>query len=215
MTFDSIGIYDVIFADFVYENLDFSWVDMFWPKLKNGGVFVSMSDFHSVFEYGCYMKTLPNSLFINHLVQKNEWGNHPKDRFHQCFDDIVIFSKGKHNKFYSDRIQIDKVTKNKGLNPSGRETKTATAFIDDICLTTTSRERIKKDDGHLIRWQKPLELMNRIILPFTDENDFVIDLFMGSGTLGEWCIRNNRNYIGIEYDEDVFKLAEKRLRETS
>ena len=203
---------DVIFADYVYENLDFSWITAHWNSLRYGGVFIAMTDFHSIFELGVFLKNMPDAQFINHLAWKNEWGNHPKDRFHQCFDDIVIFSKGKHNHFYSDRIQIDKVTKNKGLNPSGRDTKTATAFISDICLTTTSKERIKEENGHLIKWQKPLALMQRIIDPFTDEGDEVLDLFMGSGTLGEWCIQNNRNYTGIENDSIVFGLAEKRLK---
>jgi modification methylase len=204
--------YDVIFADYVYENLDFNWAFRYWNHLKIGGVFIAMTDFHSVFEFGFIMKQLADAELVNHLVWKNEWGNHPKDRFHQCFDDIIIFSKGKHKHFYSDRIQIPKATAKTKLNPSGRETKTATAFIDDICLTTTSLERVKQEDGHLIKWQKPLKLMDRIMLPFTDRGDVILDLFMGSGTLGEWAIKNNRNYIGIENDLVVFKLAENRLK---
>ena len=98
------------------------------------------------------------------------------------------------------------------MNPSGRETKTATAFISDICLTTTSKERIKQEDGHLIRWQKPVALIQRLLDPFTNKSDTVLDLFMGSGTVGEWCILNDRDYIGIENDPIVFGLAEKRLK---
>jgi DNA modification methylase len=97
------------------------------------------------------------------------------------------------------------------LNPSGRTTKNATAWIDDICLTTTAKERVKKSDGHLVRWQKPVRLFDRVVAPFTDEGDDVLDNFMGSGSLGEWCIKNNRNYTGIEYDKEVFGLAKNRL----
>jgi DNA modification methylase len=202
---------EFIFADYVYENLDFSWIDKWWERLSDNGLFIAMTDFHSIFELGIKLKSMPNSTFVNHLVWKNEWGNHPKDRFHQCFDDIVIFCKGKNWKFYSDRIQVSKVTVNTKLNPSGRQTKTATAFINDICLTTTSKERIKSEDGHLVKWQKPLALMDRILLPFTDKGDFILDLFMGSGTVGEWCLKNNRNFIGIENNIEIFSLAEKRL----
>lgn len=207
-----LGWYDLIFADFVYENINFDWIDKYWSYLSPNGIFIAMTDFHSIFELGMKLKSMPDAVFVNHLVWKNEWGNHPKRMMHQCFDDILIFSNGKNYKFYSDRIQIPKATAKTKLNPSGRETKTATAFIDDICLTTTSKERIKKNDGHLIRWQKPLKLMDRIIAPFTDENDSVLDLFMGSATLGEWCLMNNRNYFGIENDSDVFKLAKERLK---
>jgi DNA modification methylase len=202
---------NVIFADYVYENLNFSWIDRWWETLYEDGLFIAMTDYHSVFELGVKLKSMPDATFVNHLVWKNEWGNHPKDRFHQCFDDIVIFCKGKNWKFYSDRVQVEKATVNTKLNPSGRQTKTATAFISDICLTTTSKERIKMHDGHLIKWQKPLGLMDRIFLPFTNDDDMILDLFMGSATAGEWALKNNRNYIGIENDSETFLLANERL----
>lgn len=211
MQLDVLGRYDVIFADYVYENLDFSWIDKYWPHLKEGGIFVGMTDFHSIFEFGVKMKSMPNAKLVNHLAWKNEWGNHPGDRFHQCFDDIVIVSNGNHKCFHADRIQIPKVTIAKGLNPSGRETKNATAFVSDICLTTTAKERVKKEDGHLVRWQKPVALIQRILDPFTEKGDIILDLFMGSGTVGEWAILNDRNFIGIEYDKEIFNLAKERI----
>ena len=115
-------------------------------------------------------------------------------------------------KFYPEKIQVPKATaKSKGLNRFGKDTKPATAWIDDITLTTVARERVKKPDGKLIRWQKPLGLYSRIISPFTDENDWVIDAFAGSGSLGKWCRLNGRNYIGIEYDKEVYKLAKNNI----
>lgn len=203
---------DLIYADMVYENdIIADWINLCWSCLKYTGVFIIQTDWHTDYLVQYYLRDMIGANFINHLVWKNEWGNHPKNKFHQCYDDILIFSKTKDYKFYPDKIQVDKVTKNKGLNPSGRETKTATAWIDDICLTTTSKERIKTEDGHLIHWQKPLKLFDRIILPFTDEGDTVYDPFMGSGSLGVWCKRNNRNYVGVELDTDVFNLAKERI----
>jgi len=202
---------DLVYADMIYENEDLSWIYDFFDLLKPNGIFIVQTDFHTNYLVRDALENIRQATFVNHLVQKNEWGNHPKNKFHQCYDDIIVFCNGKDWKFYPERIQVDKVTKNKGLNPSGRQTKQATAWIDDICLTTTSKERIKKEDGHLIRWQKPLRLFDRIVAPFTDEKDLIFDPFMGSGSLGEWSIKNNRNYIGIEYDEVVFGLAKQRL----
>ena len=204
--------FDVIFADYVYEQTNFDWIDKFWDFfLKPNGVLIAMTDFHSSHNYRFYMDNMIKGTFVNHLVWKNEWGNHPKNRFHQCYDDIIIYSNGNDWKFYSEKIQVDKVTKAKGLNPSGRTTKTATAWIDDIALTTTSNERVKKEDGHLVRWQKPMKLYDRIIAPFTDENSNVMDLFMGSGSLGKWCKNSGLDYVGIELDEEVYKLAIKNI----
>lgn len=208
---------NLIYADMIYENIDLSWLYKYWNTLSPDGIFIIQTDWHTDWlirnEFETKIKKDENfdTIFVNHLIWKNEWGNHPKNKFHQCYDSIIIYAKGKNYKFYPERIQVNKVTKNKGLNPSGRETKAATAWIDDICLTTTSKERIKKPDGHLIQWQKPLKLFDRIILPFTDEKDLVVDPFMGSGSLSEWCIKNNRDYVGIEYDKEVFDLAKNRI----
>jgi DNA modification methylase len=209
MTFHTNVKFELIYADMLYENPDLLWIDKYWNMLAPNSIFIVQTDFHTDYLVRAKLETLGH--FINHVVWKNEWGNHPKNKFHQCYDDIIIFSNGKDYKFYPERIQVDKVTKNKGLNPSGRDTKQATAWIDDICLTTTAKERIKKSDGHLVRWQKPVKLFDRIIAPFTDEQDIILDPFMGVGSLGEWCINNNRNYVGIEYDKEVFNLAENRL----
>jgi DNA modification methylase len=74
------------------------------------------------------------------------------------------------------------------------------------------KERVRGEDGKSIHWQKPLRLMDRIILATTDEGDTVIDPFMGTGTTGVACAELGRNFIGIEIDEDYFKIAEKRIK---
>jgi DNA modification methylase len=212
--------FDLVYADMIYEDSNiFPWVNRYWKSLKDNGIFIIQTDWHTNYIVRWYLESceilgiLGNQkpVFVNHLVWKNEWGNHPKNKFHQCYDDIIIYAKGNNYKFYPERIQVDKVTKNKGLNPSGRDTKTATAWIDDICLTTTSKERIKKSDGHLIKWQKPLKLFDRIILPFTDEGDWICEPFGGTFPVVRWSILNNRNCIGIENDIETFNIGKEEV----
>lgn len=205
--------FDLIFADYVYQNTDFSWAEKFWEYLKPDSCLVSMTDFHSVHRYRVFMEDKLGATFVNDIVWRCEWGRSPSDRMHQCYDNVIVYANSDTWKFYPDRIQIPKATaKSKGLNPSGRKTKTSPAWIDDVVLTTVAKERVKKPDGHLVRWQKPLRLYDRIIAPFTDEGDLVLDLFMGVGSLARWCNQNNRNYIGIENDREVFKLAEENVK---
>jgi len=214
MQFETDRLFDYIYCDHVYENENFeSWIKKYWELLKPNSVFAIQTDWHTCPDIWYFMKHHINSTFISHSVLKAEWGNHPARTFHQCFDDILIFSNGKDYRFDSQKIQVPKVTKNKGLNPSGRLTKQATAWIEDICLTTTSKERVKKKDGHLVKWQKPVGLFGRIVNPFVSEGDNILDPFAGSGSLGVWCIKNNMNYIGLEYDKEVFDLASNRLFE--
>lgn len=212
MNFDFDGEADLIFCDPVYESLALGWIDKYWNFLKPSGIFCVITDYHSSAEIKIRLSEMKNANFLNWLIWKNEFGNFRKDRFRQAHDDILIFSKGKDYKFYPERVQVPKVTANaKGLNPSGRTTKLATSVITDICLTTVSNERVKKDDGHCLRWQKPQALYARVLSPYCCESDLILDPFMGSGSLGCWCIRNFRDYVGIENDPEVFELAKKNI----
>ena len=61
--------------------------------------------------------------------------------------------------------------------------------------------------------QKPVKLMEYLIKTYTNENELVLDFTMGSGTTGVACINTNRDFVGIELDENYFKIAEKRIKE--
>ena len=59
--------------------------------------------------------------------------------------------------------------------------------------------------------QKPVALMEYLIKTYTNENETVLDFTMGSGTTGVACKNTNRNFIGIELDENYFKIAKERI----
>ena len=59
--------------------------------------------------------------------------------------------------------------------------------------------------------QKPLYLLERIILASTQENDVVLDPFCGSSTTGVACKRLNRFYIGIDNNQEYIELSRERL----
>jgi site-specific DNA-methyltransferase (adenine-specific) len=59
--------------------------------------------------------------------------------------------------------------------------------------------------------QKPTELIKWILKYYSKEGDTILDPTMGSGSTGIACKEMNRNFIGIEKDEKIFKNAEERL----
>ena len=61
--------------------------------------------------------------------------------------------------------------------------------------------------------EKPIELMKFYIENSSEENDTVLDPFMGSGSTGVACVNTFRKFIGIEMDENYFNIAEKRIAE--
>lgn len=61
--------------------------------------------------------------------------------------------------------------------------------------------------------QKPVALLEFLILTYTNAGDTVLDNCMGSGSTGVASINTNRNFIGIELDHHYFEIAEKRIKE--
>lgn len=59
--------------------------------------------------------------------------------------------------------------------------------------------------------QKPLLLMEWLILTYTNPGQTVLDPFMGSGTTGVACHQHQRKFIGIEREEKYFEMANNRL----
>lgn len=59
--------------------------------------------------------------------------------------------------------------------------------------------------------QKPTNLLEYLIKTYTKENEVVLDNCMGSGSTGIACLNTNRNFIGIEMDENYFNVAKNRI----
>lgn len=60
--------------------------------------------------------------------------------------------------------------------------------------------------------QKPVELMEFLVKSYCPENGVVLDNCMGSGSTGIACVNTNRKFIGMELDEEYFKIAEERIK---
>ena len=74
--------------------------------------------------------------------------------------------------------------------------------------------KYKKDYDGYHPTQKPILLLEDLIKTFSNEDDLVVDLTMGSGSTGVACENTNRNFIGIEKDPSYFSIATKRIEES-
>ena len=72
----------------------------------------------------------------------------------------------------------------------------------------------KKDSTRLHPTQKPICLLEDLVKTYTNEKETVLDFTMGSGSTGVACVNTNRNFIGIELDEDYFKIASERIKQS-
>lgn len=82
--------------------------------------------------------------------------------------------------------------------------------MKDVWTTSLTKLSEKKQGKHPT--QKPLEILNRIILASTNENDLILDPFCGSSTTGIAANMLNRNYIGIDNSKEYLDLSIRRYK---
>lgn len=63
--------------------------------------------------------------------------------------------------------------------------------------------------------QKSVALLEYLIKTYSNEGETILDNTMGSGSTGVAAKRLNRNFIGIELNEEYFKIAVKRIQQTT
>lgn len=61
--------------------------------------------------------------------------------------------------------------------------------------------------------QKPVSLLEYLILTYTQKGELVLDNTMGSGSTGVAAVNLDRNFIGIEKDAHYFEIAQKRIKD--
>ena len=129
---------------------------------------------------------------------------------------ISVFGKGKVT--YNPQFQKGEpyTRKNKGSSCKDNMIKTLkpivqinTGFRYPKTILTFPRDFSAQTRLHPT--QKPVELMKYLVKTYTQEGETVLDFTMGSGTTGCACKELNRNFIGIEKDENYFKIAEERI----
>jgi len=97
-----------------------------------------------------------------------------------------------------------KVAKSKeGYDKNKRYPKTS-IFINSRIAECNSLNRLHPT-------QKPVALLEYLIKTYTLEGEIVLDNCMGSGSTGVACRNTNRIFIGMEKDENYFKIAEQRI----
>lgn len=137
-------------------------------------------------------------------------------------ENIVVFSTGRAMPKY---YPIKEQRKGNGLNLIGNDymSNTKSREEDMNCgrmtsvkgVTTELRypssiQKFNRESGfHCV--QKPLKLLSYLIKTYSNPGDLVLDCFMGSGSTNIAAMELGRRSIGIEKDENIFKIAQTRI----
>lgn len=77
-------------------------------------------------------------------------------------------------------------------------------------------DKVNKKDKKLYKHPtcKPIPFLQNHIINSSNEDDIILDCFMGSGSTGVACMNTNRKFIGIELDKVYFDVAKNRIEES-
>ena len=133
----------------------------------------------------------------------------------RAHEDIVVFYRKQPT--YNPQMTIGKpYDKGKAVRDAtqyGKQTKAVhvkntegTRYPRSVLYFKTA-----EDEGKLHPTQKPIALYEYLIRTYSNDGDVVLDPCMGSGTTGIACLNTDREFIGIEREENYYSVAEERL----
>jgi len=200
------------------------WIKKSAKLLKDDGLFFIFGQLgkrEHLWLHLCSMATRKMQ-FHDMLIWDRAVGyNERYDSFTPCYEMILVLRKSKDAKPYFDkdavRLSYDDNTIKQYLKDKrykdldARRThlekgKYATNILRVPSLKGSSKEKV----GHPS--QKPIKLIEMLVLSATREGDFVLDPFLGSGTTALVCQNLNRNFAGIEIEQKYVEIAESRLQ---
>ena len=182
----------------INHQFNHEWLKRCQKILKPNGSLMVSGTFHVIYSIGHAMQQLNMKILNNITWQKPNPPPNLACRYFTHSTETIIWAaknlKTKHKFNYKYMREIN----------GGKQMK-------DVWVMTAPGKAEKNYGKHPT--QKPLSLLDRLILAATDEGDLVLDAFNGSGTTGVSCIRTHREYIGIELEKEFIELSEKRFSE--
>lgn len=179
------------------HNFNRRWIRLCYRVLKPNGTIWISGTMHNIYSVGMALEQEGFKIINNITWQKT---NPPPNMACRCFThstETVLWAQ-KADKNARHFFDYDLMKEMNG----GKQMK-------DVWAGALTPSTEKKFGRHPT--QKPLYLLERILLASTVENDVVLDPFCGSSTTGVACKRLKRNYIGIDNNEEYIKLSKERL----
>ena len=142
----------------------------------------------------------------NEIVWSYNWGGRTKNNFARKHEYAWCYSKGDNFLFNDSDIRVERKVK-KNL----RTGKDHTQGTIPTCVWEKNNHTTSKDHCGWHPTTKNLEILQRMIKAYSNENDTILDIFMGSGSTAIACKLTNRNYIGCESNNNYIKLMQERI----
>lgn len=183
--FHTMGRKGVDFGEWDKEFNQIEWLETACNKISKGGSAVVFNDYKNI---GLMRTVLESKGFI--------------------IKEMIVWKKSNPMPRNRDRLYVTSIevalwaVKGKGWTFNRqRETYENAIFEQPV---VNHKKRIHPT-------QKPIEIFEELVKIHSNENDVVLDCFMGSGTTAVACELNNRKWIGFEIESEYIEFANKRL----
>ncbi|PKO03488.1 MAG: site-specific DNA-methyltransferase [Chloroflexi bacterium HGW-Chloroflexi-5] len=145
--------------------------------------------------------------FINELIWAYDYGNRVKTKWPPKHDNILFYVKDPENYTFN----ADDVDREPYMAPGlvGPEKAALGKLPTDTWWHTIVATNGKEKTGYPT--QKPLGIINRIVVASSKPGDVVMDFFAGSGTVGESCLNLGRKFILIDNNPQAIEVMQKRF----
>ena len=175
------------------------WIHECYRILKDEGTIWISGTLHNIYSIGMALEEEGFKILNNITWQKT---NPPPNLACKTFThstETILWAKKdlKKGKYTFNYSLMKELNNNKQMK--------------DVWTTSLTKPSEKKNGRHPT--QKPLEILERIILASTNENDLILDPFCGSSTTGIAAAKLKRNYIGIDNEKEYLDLSIRRYKE--
>lgn len=174
------------------------WIHECYRLLKDDGTIWISGTLHNIYSIGMALEEEGFKIINNITWQKtNPPPNLACKTFTHSTETILWACKNAKKKKYKFNYELMKELNNNKQ-------------MKDVWITSLTKPSEKKQGKHPT--QKPLAILDRIILASTDENDLILDPFCGSSTTGISAIKLNRQFIGIDNEKEYLDLSIRRYK---
>jgi len=193
----------------------YKWIDLVLQKLKDTGSLYIMTSTQFIPYFDIYLRERIN--ILSRIVWSYDSSGVQAKKYYGSMYEPILFCVKDKNKytFNSDEILVEAKTgsKRKLIDyrknpPQPYNTKKVPGNVWDFARV---RYRMPEYENHPT--QKPIKLLERIILASSNEGDTVLDPFSGTFTTSYVAKKYNRKSIGIEIDQEFSKIGIRRVLE--
>lgn len=201
----------------IEEDFEFHarWINECYRVLKPNGTIWISGTYHSIYQCGFALQLKGYKILNDIAWFKPNASPNLSGRYFTASHETLIWArkdpKGKHTYNYQD-MKNGEWHETDIFKNTGKQMRSVWSIQDDpnVWVIGTPKRDEKTFGKHPT--QKPLALLERVVLSSTNPGDVILDPFTGSSTTGLAAVKNGRNFVGIDTEKEYLDLSIKRYK---